>query len=117
VRNRREFISVIGGMAAAWPLGARAQQSAPIRPLIGLLPPLSPAAAARNIAAFRSALRDLGYVEGHNATLEIRYGEGAPDRMALLVNELVSLKPDVLFTGGKAGRWPPRSPHRPFRSS
>jgi putative tryptophan/tyrosine transport system substrate-binding protein len=102
MRARREFITLLGG-AAAWPFAARAQRSAPIRPLIGLLPPLSPAAAARNIAAFRSALRDLGYVEGHNATLEIRYGEGAPDRMALLVNELVSLKPDVLFTGGKAG--------------
>jgi ABC-type uncharacterized transport system substrate-binding protein len=101
--RRRQFITLLGGAAAAWPLAVRAQQAAPIRPLIGLLAPLSAAAASRNIGAFRSALRDLGYVDGRNATLEIRYGDGAPDRMALLVNELVSLNPNVLFTGGKAG--------------
>ena len=100
--RRRDIITLIGG-AAAWPLAARAQQPTPVRPLIGLLPPLSAAAAASNIAAFRSALRDLGYVDGRNTTLEIRYGDGAPDRMALLVKELVSLQPDVLFTGGKGG--------------
>ena len=101
--ERRHFITLLGGAIAAWPLAARAQQPAAVRPLIGMLPPLSAAAAARNMSAFRSALRDLGYVEGRNATLEVRYGDGAPDRMALLVAELVALKPDVLFTGGKAG--------------
>jgi hypothetical protein len=60
--KRRDFITLLGG-SAAWPLAARAQSS-PIRPLIGFLSPLSAAAAAKNIAAFRSALRDLGYVEG-----------------------------------------------------
>ena len=99
--RRREFITLLGG-AAAWPLAARAQQPG-ARPLIGLLSPLSAAAAARNVAAFRSGLRDLGYLEGHNATLELRYGEGVAERMAPLAQELVVLKADVLFAGAKSG--------------
>jgi putative tryptophan/tyrosine transport system substrate-binding protein len=99
--NRREFITLFGG-AAAWPLAARAQQqSAP--PLIGILSPLSAASAARNIAGFRSGLRDLGYLEGRNATLALRYGDGAPERMAPLAQELVALKPDVVMAGARSG--------------
>jgi putative tryptophan/tyrosine transport system substrate-binding protein len=97
--NRRELITLLGGAAVTWPPVARAQQQ-PVRPLIGILSPLSAASAARNIAAFRSGLRDLGYLEGRNATLEIRYGDGAPERMAPLAQELVALKPDVLVIGG-----------------
>jgi putative ABC transport system substrate-binding protein len=93
--KRREFITLLGGTGVVWPLAARAQQQ-PVRPLIGILSPLSAASAARNIAAFRSGLRDLGYLEGRNATLEIRYGDGAPERMAPLAQELVALKPDWL---------------------
>jgi ABC-type uncharacterized transport system substrate-binding protein len=100
--RRREFITLFGGAAAAWPLAARAQQ-APIRPLIGLLSPLSATAATRNIAAFRSALRDLGHVDGRNLTLTLRYGDGAPERMASLARELVALNPDVLVTGAQSG--------------
>jgi ABC-type uncharacterized transport system substrate-binding protein len=101
--GRREFIILLGG-AAAWSVGARAQQApSPIRPLIGLLVPLSVTAATHNVAAFQSALRDDGYVAGRNVTLELRYGEGALERLAPLVSELMALKPDVLFTGGKAG--------------
>jgi putative ABC transport system substrate-binding protein len=100
--RRREFITLIGG-AAAWPLAARAQQPASVRPLISMLSPLSAPAAARYNAAFRSALRDLGYVEGRNATLELRYGDGAPERMAPLARELVALTPDVLVAGSKSG--------------
>jgi hypothetical protein len=77
--RRREFISLLSA-AAAWPLAARAQQT-PARPLIGMLVPLSVAAATGNIAAFRSALRDVGYVEGRNATLELRYGDGSLERL------------------------------------
>src|SRR5262245_31753687 len=97
--KRRDFITLLGGAAAAWPLAARAQQ---VRPLIGVLSPLSAASAARNIAGFRSGLRDLGYLEGRNATLEIRYGDGAPERMAPLAQELVALKPDVLVAGARS---------------
>src|SRR6516162_2842230 len=98
--KRREFITLVGG-AAAWPLAARAQQQ-PVHPLIGVLSPLSAASAARNIAGFRSGLRDLGYLEGRNATLEIRYGDGAPERMAPMAQELVALKPDVLVAGARS---------------
>jgi putative tryptophan/tyrosine transport system substrate-binding protein len=99
--TRRQFITLVGG-AAAWPLAARAQQQ-PVRPLIGVLSPLSAASASRNIAGFRSGLRDLGYLEGRNATLEIRYGDGAPERMGPLAQELVAIKPDVLIAGAKSG--------------
>ena len=79
--KRREFITLLCG-AAAWPLAARAQQAAmPVRPLIGVLSPLSAASASRNVTALRSALRDLGYVEGRNMTLAVRYGNGAPESM------------------------------------
>jgi len=57
--KRRDFITLLGGAACAWPFAACAQQQL-VRPLIGLLSPLSAAAAARNVAAFRSGLRDLG---------------------------------------------------------
>ena len=96
--KRRAFITLFGG-AAAWPLTARAQQQ-PVHPLIGVLSPLSAALAARNLAGFRSGLRDLGYLEGRDVTLALRYGDGAPERMAPLAQELVALKPDVLMIGG-----------------
>ena len=99
--GRREFVALLGGAGAAWSRAARAQQQ-PVRPLIGILSPLSAASAARNIAAFRSGLRDLGYLEGRNATLEIRYGDGGPERMAPLAQELVALKPDVLVAGARS---------------
>ena len=97
--TRRKLIALLGG-AAAWPLAARAQQQ-PVRPLIAILSPLSAASAARNIAGFRSGLRDLGYLEGRNATLEIRYGDGAPERMAPLAQELVALKPGLASAGAE----------------
>jgi len=99
---RREFITLVGGVAATWPLSARAQQQ-PVRPLIGVLSPLSAASAARNIAGLRSDLRDLGYLEGRNLTLALRYGEGAPERMVPLAQDLVGLKPDVLMAGSMSG--------------
>jgi putative tryptophan/tyrosine transport system substrate-binding protein len=99
--RRRELISLLGG-AAAWPFAARAQQSA-IRPLIGVLSPLSAQAANPLIVALRSALRDLGYVEGRSTTLALRYADGAPERMSALAHELVALNPDVIVTGAQAG--------------
>jgi putative tryptophan/tyrosine transport system substrate-binding protein len=96
--RRREFISLLGGAALAWPSDARAQLSA-TGPLIGVLSPLSAAAATRNIAAFRSALRDLGYVQGRGATFELSYADGLQERIAPLARDLVALKPDVLMVG------------------
>ena len=100
--KRRQFITLLGVAAAAWPLAARAQQQ-PVRPLIGFLSPLSAASAARNVAAFRSGLRDLGYLEGRNVTLALRYGDGVPERMVPLAQDLVGLKPDVLMAGSMSG--------------
>jgi putative ABC transport system substrate-binding protein len=99
--KRREFITLLGGAAAGWPLAARAQPSLD-RPIVGVLAPQSQAASARNIEAFRKGLRDLGYVEGRNITLEIRYGDGLPERLPQLAAELVALKPAVIRAGSSA---------------
>ena len=100
--KRREFIRLLGGTALAWPLAAYAQQ-APGRPLIGVLSPLSPAAATRNIEALRAGLRDLGYVEDRNVTLALRFAGGVPARLPELAAELVALKPDVILAGSIGG--------------
>src|SRR5262245_36805491 len=77
--RRRELITLLGGAAAAWPLAARAQQT-PRHPLIGVLSPLASAAAA-HLEAFRAGLRELGYVDGHNITIELRFAEGVIERL------------------------------------
>ena len=96
VMRRRQFMTLLGG-AAAWPLAARAQQAG--SPLIGLLSPISAATAARNIDAFRSSLRDLGYAEGRNIGIESRFGDGALSPLPDLAAELVALKPAVIVAG------------------
>src|SRR5262245_53998428 len=100
--KRREFITLLGGAALAYPSDAQAQSST-TGPLIGVLSPLSAAAATRNIAAFRSSLRDLGYMQGRSATFELSYADGLPERLAPIARDLVALKPDVLMVGGMAG--------------
>ena len=105
--TRREFIALLGS-AAAWPLAARAQQSGG-RPLIGVLSPLSAATATRNIEGLRTGLRELGYVEGRNITLELRFAEGMPERMPALAAELVHLKPDVIIAAPETS-CPPCAP-------
>jgi putative ABC transport system substrate-binding protein len=97
--KRREFITLLGGAVVAWPLAARAQQQAAVRPLIGILSPISATGARPLIAAFRSVLRDLGYLEGQNVTIAIRYGGGAPERMVPLSREMIALNPDVIVAG------------------
>jgi len=94
--GRRKLLATLGG-AAAWPLMARAQHT-PGHPLIGVVSPLSSASAAYNIEAFREGLRELGYVEG-NITIELRFAEGAIERLPNLVTELVALKPAVIVAG------------------
>jgi putative tryptophan/tyrosine transport system substrate-binding protein len=93
--KRREFITIMGG-AAAWPLAIRAEQPSG-RPLIALLSPLSAATATRNIAGFRNGLRDLGFIEGRNIFLALRFAGGMAERVPALARELVDLKPDVLI--------------------
>jgi len=101
VRNRRNFMTLLGGAAAAWPLAARAQQAA--MPVIGVLSPVSAAVAVRNIAAFRQALLDLGYVEGRNIAIEYRFAEGVSERLTRSAAELVGLNPSVIVVGSMSG--------------
>jgi ABC-type uncharacterized transport system substrate-binding protein len=92
--KRREFITLLGGAAAAWPLAARAQQ--PKVPRIGFLG-LAPASAqASRLEALRSGLRELGYVDGKNIVLELRWADGV-DQLARLATEFVRINVDIIF--------------------
>jgi ABC-type uncharacterized transport system substrate-binding protein len=96
--RRRDFIRVVGGAAAAWPLAVHAQQSSARR--VGILSPLAPSATASpSFEIFRKTLLDLGYVEGKSISLEYRWADGNPARLAAFAAELVNLKVDVIFCG------------------
>jgi putative ABC transport system substrate-binding protein len=97
--QRREFITLLGCAAVAWPLVARAQQGAAKIPRLGVLLYGNPQADP-NIESFRRGMRELGYVDGQNITIEYRYAEGRPERLPELAADLVRLKPDVLFALG-----------------
>ncbi|MFZ0262693.1 MAG: ABC transporter substrate-binding protein, partial [Pseudolabrys sp.] len=91
--QRRDFITLLGGAAAAWPLIARAEQAVKLH-RIGILSPELPPPGF--LEAFRQGLRGLGYVEGQNIAFEIRSAEGYGQRLAALANHLVELKVDVI---------------------
>jgi putative ABC transport system substrate-binding protein len=97
--KRREFISLLGGAAVAWPLAARAQQRTSKIPRIGIID---------NAAMwdhFRQGLRDLGYIEGQTIAIEYRSAEGKPDRLAAVANELAGLPVDLIATYGTAATY------------
>jgi putative ABC transport system substrate-binding protein len=101
--KRRQFITLLGGAAVAWPLAARAQQPKRMR-LIGALMGTaeSDPAGQSALAAVRSALAKLGWTEGSNLRIELRWGAGDPDLLRTFAKELVDLRPDALLGGSTA---------------
>jgi len=97
--RRREFITLLGGAATAWPLAARAQQPAKL-PTIGFMGQTTRSAAGEWTAAFVQRLRELGWIDGRNVAIEYRWAEGRSERFAEIAAEFVQLKVDVIVTSG-----------------
>jgi len=95
--RRREFITLLGGAAAGWPLAARAQQAGRL-PTIGFLGATTPTSAPTWTAAFVQRLHELGWIEGRTVAIEYRWAEGHSERYAEIAAEIVRLKVDVIAT-------------------
>src|ERR1700716_2091505 len=94
--GRREFMAMLGGAAAAWPLAARAQQSA--MPVIGVLEVGTRSDIERALPSFRRGLREMGFIEGQNLAIEYRSAENQSDRLPELAAELVRRQVAVIVT-------------------
>src|SRR5262245_37692027 len=97
--RRREFIMLLGG-AAAWPLGARAQQTA--MPVVGFLRSTTAASAAHLVTAFRQGLSETGFVDGQSVAIDYRWADNQDDRLPGLVAEMVRRRVAVIAAGGIA---------------
>jgi putative tryptophan/tyrosine transport system substrate-binding protein len=98
--KRRAFITLLGGVAAAWPVAARAQQ--PKLPTIGFLGASTAAGFSGWVAAFTKRLHELGWIEGRSVAIEYRWAEGRSERYSEIASEFVRLKVDVIVTVGSA---------------
>src|SRR4051794_2735151 len=99
--RRREFVSLFGGAAAAWPIAVQAQQMGNL-PTIGFLGASTPSAWVQWTAAFLQRLRQLGWTEGRTVAIEYRWAEGHSERYADIAAEFVRLNVDVIVTVGSA---------------
>src|SRR5262249_43531958 len=106
--KRRDFITLLGGAAAAWPLAARAQQPGKL-PTIGFLGTTDPSTMRPWITAFVERLRDLGWIEDRTIAIAYRWAEGHPERYAEIAAEFVRLNVNVIVTTG------PAAPHAKAR--
>ena len=114
---RREFVAGAATFAlSARPLRAHAQQSATRRPRIGILIYSTPERDP-NTQALLEGLRQLGYIDGQNVTIDYRYAQGRPERLPELATDLVKSKPDVIFASVAMLRHMPRTRHRQSRLS
>src|SRR5262249_38547366 len=107
--NRREFIALLGGAAATWPLAARAQQGERMRG-IGVLTPFASDDTAQQTHIL--ALAQSGWIDGRNARIDIRWGAGDPERIRRHATELVALAPDVILAVSSAATGPLLHPTR-----
>ena len=98
--QRREFITLLGGAVATWPIAARAQQ--PAMPVIGFLRSTSPTDSTHLVTAFRDGLKQTGFVEGQNVAIEYRYAEGRNDRLPALVADLIDRRVAVIVGNSPA---------------
>ena len=100
--RRRKFITLLGGAAATWPLAARAQQHARM-PVMGFISSGAPGPLHHQLIAFREGLKETGFIESEDVTVEYRFAEGQPDRFPALVSDLVHRPVSVLAVTSIAG--------------